>query len=733
MTLRLSRTLGIARTRNQLRRAEELIRDPFAKSHDVADAIDRATTVLDHRLIEPRSRTIGRLGWVCLARLLDISAGVVAVDTADEDRRDTRTILAAARRYLDQFGPEPIPEQLDVREAIAALLLLPVVQERFRTLYTLPQQLDISHLTFHKTGTTSGIFRCSWAGLPHVALKATLPRFLDVSVIAEASEHYLDRFQSTQSVGVTIYSSGPRYVVMDFVEGETLAEYADRYREHDDRTTEERVEAAFSIAIALTAALGTLADTARGEAAHHLDLAPANVIIPARQSLISSRLIDFGQNHLLVEPIAAATSAVADAAKFVAPEIVDLSANTDDRSLAKVDAYSIGLLTLEVFAPSPRLATDAKLDQLWQWAPGLAGTVEDLIVQRPQHRLSMVPESERDRPFSFMEARLRSEHQVQLNFFAQVMPKGRLRGLFRLFARFGQIYRMSEVGARFRGQRDSAYSAFGGLAAWNGLAAFCWISIWWTCLSLLFYLLYKAIHLDALLNYAQGTDFTPTPFAKGHYPADLWGRVVAFSFGLMAFTYYTNIYATLVFPRGPGPVSGGWRVLGNLMARSLAVVTPAPCIFGAIFAPRLWPWATVFGVSWAALSNGVMYGLYTKVRHAMLDHMEEEPDPTGETRRIIKEWWVQMTYYAAGVLVLAGGLEFARRSQTFPVNNDGVYVIALSFLNIAFIVRLNCITEAPRMRGFLHRAAFNSRRVAAVAAEDGSKAKADGTQEPLAA
>lgn len=104
-------------------------------------------------------------------------------------------------------------------------------------------------------------------------------------------------------------------------------------------------------------------------------------------------------------------------------------------------------------------------------------------------------------------------------------------------------------------------------------------------------------------------------------------------------------------------------------------------------------------------------------------HRREHRSAAGDATHLAR-WWVQMSYYATAVSVVALGLAILQHSKTFPVDNFGVYVCALTFLNLAFIVRLDCIAEAPRMRGFLHRMAFNSRRVASIAAEDGAPSAA---------
>jgi hypothetical protein len=313
----------------------------------------------------------------------------------------------------------------------------------------------------------------------------------------------------------------------------------------------------------------------------------------------------------------------------------------------------------------------------------------------------------------------------------EMTPRGRVGNALRLFGRPGQIVRMYKVRTKFAGDGGD-YERYRGLALWNTLAMLAWLSIWVVVAGLLLYQIGKGLDISWLQ--ARGNELGEwlfQEFKHEHYPADFWGREIAFSFGLMAFTYYTNVYATIWFP-----VTGGRRLerrarLANVMARSLAFVTPAPCIVGALFAPRIWPWVTIFGVCWAAASNWAMARLHHELWDTVKEGIGPDIDPTGADRHVFHEWALQMTIYAGGVAIIALALHFLKHSHVFPVNDVGAYVTMLTFLNLFFIVRLNCIQEAPKMRGFLQRTAFHLRRVGLAAARPTSRELLQGNGGPL--
>lgn len=691
---------------------EKVAEDPFTKNAAFVAAIDDCLASAPAPESEADGN-IGRAGYLLLARLLEVHAGA-APRSADEAVSKPTSVLEAACRFCAHVTTGPSLAEHEIPEMVDTLLDIGAVEAVFRERYDLPRELELDRCHLHRTGTTSAIFRCCWAGGEDVALKVTLARYMSVEALSLAFQEYSRDFHTPLAISPRVYKSASRFIVLGFVEGETLEERlaALQGADSDERTIETRVSEAFAVMTALTTALDQLANASeRLTSRHHLDLTPNNVIIPHNGDFAKLKLIDFGRNQLLVEPIAASSTAVAKAAHYVAKEIREGTIEESEAAHSAADAYSAGLLALETFAPGEGQSLNNKLDELWQRGAGLAAIIEDVLVENPKKRLLLVPPKQRATPFAQLVKRLDKEIEVQKEFATELAPAGLVGNAFRLIGRPQQIFRMYKVSRKFVGQ-ETGYRRYRGLALWNALAMLAWLVIWATVLGLVMYHVGKSLQLGWLEG--RGNELGEVlfqDFGSERFPQSLWGRVVAFSFGLMAFTYYTNIYATITFSRTDLPRLKRRARLANGMARSLAFVAPAPCIAGAVIDPSIWPWATIFGVCWAAASNWSMTMLHLEVWKETKDVIGADTDATGQTRRVFNEWALQMSIYAGGVAIIALALQFLKHSPNFPVNNTGAYVTVLTFLNLFFIVRSNCIQKAPLMRGYLQRTGFNLRRL----------------------
>jgi predicted Ser/Thr protein kinase len=719
---------------------EKVAGDPFAKNAEFVEALEACIASEPARAADAEGN-IGRAGYALFARLLEVHAGAAprspdeaaaqeasaAAQKANSAAREASTadqeasvaphatrVVQAARLFWEQVTGDDSAAREEIPGIVDRLIGVEVIQTMFRERYQLPEELKLDSCQLYRTGTTSAIFRCRWGAGEDVALKVTLARYMSVKALSLAFQQYSEDFHTPIEFSPRVYESGQRFIVLGFVKGETLEERLASLRgaKSDERTVETRVGEAFAVMLALTTALDQLADSGgKLQSRHHLDLTLNNVIVPDDGDFTKLKLIDFGQNQLFVEPIAASSTAVAKAAQYVAKELREGTIEESEAAYSAADAYSAGLLALETFAPGESQSINSKLDELWQRGAGLAAIIEDVLVDEPKQRLLLVSSTKRANPYSQLVKRLGKELEVQQEFGVELAPAGVLGYALRLIGRPGQIVRMYKVSRKFIGQ-ETGYRRYRGLALWNALAMVAWLVIWATVLGLVMYRVGKGLHLGWIEG--RGNELGEVflqDFGHERFPRELWGRVVAFSFGLMAFTYYTNIYATITFSRTNLPSLKRKARLANRMARSLAIVAPAPCIVGAIVEPRIWPWATIFGVSWAAASNWAMANLHFQVREETAAMVKWDTDPSGQTRHAFGEWAVQMTTYAGGVAILALALHFFKHSQSFPVNNVGAYATVLTFLNLFFIVRLNCIADAPLMRGHLQRTAFNLRRL----------------------
>jgi serine/threonine protein kinase len=291
----------------------------------------------------------------------------------------------------------------------SAFLRDDAVKASLRALYRLDEDAllrdcKLDDATLHEIGTTSVILECEKSNPKElVALKCVLPRHFTVRAITEGARQYGERHRAILSIAPTVFGSNERAVMMEFVEGRTLAQHFEADQLADPRPGDPRGEQ-----LARTRALGgtqiefirqlgrTLCDVL--EALHakdqcHLDLSPRNIILVRERYPLEVRLIDFGRNFAIADGVSSSL-ALARASVYVEPHMITHERRGDWRS----DCYSLGIILLEAAALRPlhRETIAAELWRLWTgehaWdgAPGLARIIEDLIDAEPEQRLVFV-------------------------------------------------------------------------------------------------------------------------------------------------------------------------------------------------------------------------------------------------------------------------------------------------------------------------------------------------------
>ncbi|MGH3681343.1 MAG: protein kinase domain-containing protein, partial [Natronosporangium sp.] len=261
-------------------------------------------------------------------------------------------------------------------------------------------RIDFDTLRFHRHGTTSFIL----TGLPAdavqgqrrpLALKCIVYPYLRVPSVVRATREYLARY-GTQRADVEhvagVWASSHSWILMDYVDGETLAEHLDRRLGIAGREVAGRPAA--RLRIDLLAELGrelfsAMADLDRAGLRHH-DLSPSNIIVQRRADPDRVRfvLVDLGVNHLYTH---AMPGLDAPDSVFVAPEI-----RAGDEGARTSDLYSIGQLLI-AFSGGPDPADGLVPDRFYAETPVLARFVEDLIGREQEHRL-LIFTPDPDRP-----------------------------------------------------------------------------------------------------------------------------------------------------------------------------------------------------------------------------------------------------------------------------------------------------------------------------------------------
>ena len=200
--------------------------------------------------------------------------------------------------------------------------------------------------------------------------RATDTRLGRLVAIKVSHERFSDRFErEARSIAAlnhpnicTLYDVGPNYLVMEFVEGETLAARLER----GGTSLEQTLRYGAEIAGALAAA--------HAKGIVHRDLKPGNVMLPAA----GVKVLDFGLAKSGQD--ATVTLGLMGTPAYMAPEQFE-----GKRCDARTDIYSLGLVLFQMatgkpFVPGDRLATGALTP------PQLSHIVERCIAREPEDR-----------------------------------------------------------------------------------------------------------------------------------------------------------------------------------------------------------------------------------------------------------------------------------------------------------------------------------------------------------
>jgi serine/threonine protein kinase len=135
----------------------------------------------------------------------------------------------------------------------------------------------------------------------------------------------------------------PPYLVLEFVDGETLAQ----------RVARGALSAVEARAIGTAAASGLAA--AHDAGIVHRDVKPANIMIPAAPAREEARLLDFGIAHSVGGSRATTVGSVVGSAVYLSPE----QARGEDVTPAS-DIYSLGLVLIECLTGRPAFSGTAE-------------------------------------------------------------------------------------------------------------------------------------------------------------------------------------------------------------------------------------------------------------------------------------------------------------------------------------------------------------------------------------
>jgi serine/threonine protein kinase len=267
---------------------------------------------------------------------------------------------------------------------------------------TLLSEISWQDIVVHRVGTTSLLLKAPIANNPgdHRLIKLVHFHFQKLPLIGDATRCYYDvnrRIQQphdAESLIAAVAASGEGWIIEDFIEGMTLAEFAQRERPGNVAPSpKRRLELLRGVYIPIVEALAHL----HSDHVVHGDLNPSNIILngtrPATESgdcdltRISVWLIDLGRNLLASDAIGRVRS---PDAQFVGQEVKSLPPEPSVLDPA-ADYYSLGLLLpICLGVASPQEIQGGRIpDELFAWAPLLARVMADAADPDPGCRLEM--------------------------------------------------------------------------------------------------------------------------------------------------------------------------------------------------------------------------------------------------------------------------------------------------------------------------------------------------------
>lgn len=637
-----------------------------------------------------------------------------------EDDHDVRgplgLYLCLSSALACALSPEPSEELLGEARAH---FVDGQVKGCFRTFYELDRGYDLAAAEIYRVGTTSLILKCptsptSETDRPRmVALKCLLPRYHKVRAITTSTHAYKQEhsFEDPGDVAPYVYNSTPLTIAMDFIEGPTLADMLEKRDVPNHLSPEEQtLQRALSdsdikfireVGFAICERLSEL--IAKG-GHHHLDLSPSNIIIiSGADEPIRIALIDFGHNFAISERVGT-SAAFRRASLYVGPELLDDPSIDDWRC----DAYSLGVILLEAASKRKLQKEDlaGELDRLWQgerpWdgAPGLARAIEELIDRAPAQRLALMGDGDATDPYAYLRELVLQETEVLEIYESRTTARGfgllRGMGLVKIVNN-AQLRNLFDVAKLVQEPIDDAYADFPALARWAVVAMACWAVLATTFLA---YTLADVGWAPVVPAVTQLAEAVHARFEVGEFWANLPGRLVALTFGLTAVTYYVNNFSTL------SPKHLGVRI-GNaseVAMRATSIGLVFPIMWAMVYAPAAWPLCAGLGTMLVVVNNflalriaikGNRVGWRFSTRRAVGDRFVTD---------VFKEWWVLMGAYSLAMIVIGILL------MTGVAHDAGIFAVLVVVINVAKMYRLNCVENAPQVRGCLSRDILTLRR-----------------------
>ncbi|MER5357144.1 hypothetical protein [Streptomyces sp. NPDC002785] len=592
-------------------------------------------------------------------------------------------------------------------------------------------------LRFHRHGSTSVILRGTTAGAvhgarPEFALKLILYPFTRIPTLTRATHEYAETYGTADTGSrhlVRVWASFDSWILMDFIEGRTLAELL---REEGDpepsgagQARSLRLDRLREKGVLLFEALEDLQRVARDAPAHgrlkgvHADLSPSNIIVSDADSAF--RLVDLGRNYLYTHTI---TGTPGIESSYIAPEI-----RAGDSEIARADLYSLGRLL--ILFGTGRADTDGLVpDIFYMRAVQLARFIEDLIDANPARRL-IVFGTGTEQEFSFAE--LKNSFLAELEM-VQAAENGEselraetgwraLPGLLRPLAGGpGREWRLWRMHRQQSARPDAHRSPFANwLLVWAMVSALIWAVTNTTVITWLlrdFDLDWGNKLVELVQHLDGGSDGLPIVDSWRHadyrlpdWRANLPARMVGLSYAIAAPKYYQTLFSGLT------PLTIGWRA-GALSRLALAtevvmrVMAVVPCLLVlaiTLVEPRWWPLNSAIGqcLTWLAnfLTLAYVRAVIARSRRLGLSTL---PSDDGKITGLsaFTQWVPTSLFYATAVLTVGTFLYLEILHDVY------VYALAVTSTNVFLFYVIKCGIGGPTVRVAMVRTCLAAERVA---------------------
>ena len=564
-----------------------------------------------------------------------------------------------------------------------AALKLPATWQFISNFYDLPtlssdfSKVSISRPRLHRMGTTSYVIRIENSIGECFALKLLKYRFcFNDNILAATSA-------AVKPPGFRVWKPYSRCILMDFIEGATLAEIMRGQRPWLWRSIEKIT-------------LGICSELDSGGRPHG-DLNPHNILIQRTgPDGCAVRLIDYGINYLLREGIGGAAETL-KATAYLAHEVVEAPAATQ-----AADAYALGVILLEMMsvglpattsletlppedddvsanvieAPFSKDDFENYMATVQVESPGLAAVIDDLIEPVATYRYSTDLLSsdfygrlkDRIELEFFLYRQLRDERDLSIvgkvirsvSGYISGDPSGILQAQLKEVSALRSHLAMQNPSDK---HRDLEY-----LRNWSIVAT--------------------ASHLTVVAAFLF---FLQRHWSNGTLAANLPGLVIMLSFSYVAARYYQSIFSDIDLR----PIGRGAKA-ANAWLRFCAFFWPLAIIPTYYFDPTLWQYACFYGTAVIAVNNYFVWRLGMIAMKRMHRRGLIMPANIQSWLESYRAWHEQMALYSIFLLVIGILLQI---SIIFDI---AVYACLIVLINWKLWL-YNCTRIAPPIRNCLTR------------------------------